>query len=269
MERFLYRLSRSRHGPRFILKGAVLLRVWAGPVSRPTKDIDLLGHVNNSVENLMQVLRDVCTTHVEPDGMVFDPDTVTAERIKEDADYPGVRGRFLGLLENARAAMQIDVAFGDVVVPEPSEVDYPTILDLPSPRLRGYPRESIIAEKFQAMVYLGRLNSRMKDFYDIWLLARQFDFDGPTLLRGLKATFANRGTTIDTDPVALTPAFTTSETVRKQWVAFLKKGLLTEGSEFDEVAALIAEFLLPVAAAAEAGEPFKKRWSAPGPWKDS
>lgn len=112
MERFLYRLSCSRHGPRFILKGALVLRVWAAPLSRPTKDVDLLGHVHNSVENLIQVVRNVCTTHVEPDGMVFEPDTVTAERIKEGADYPGVRVRFLGLLENGRASMQIDVVQG-------------------------------------------------------------------------------------------------------------------------------------------------------------
>ena len=181
MERFLYRLSKSPHAARFVLKGALMLRVWDAPMARPTKDIDLLGRLENSLENLSTMVREVCALEVEPDGLVFRPSTVKSERIREDADYEGVRIRFDGLLARARIAMRLDVGIGDVMVPVPVEIAYPTLLDMPAPRLKGYPRETAIAEKFEAMVKLGTLNSRMKDFYDIWLLSRQFDFDGPTL----------------------------------------------------------------------------------------
>ena len=163
--------------------------------------------------------------------------------------------------------MQIDIGFGDVVVPGTTEINYPTLLAMPAPHLHGYPRESLIAEKFQAMVYLGATNSRMKDFYDVWLLARQFDFDGPTLVRAVKATFANRGTPIDPDPIALTSTFTTSDSAKRQWAAFLRKGHLTEAPKvFEEVGTFIASFLRPVALAARADDPFEVQWRAPGPW---
>jgi len=196
MERFLYRLSKSPHSARFVLKGALMLRVWDAPMARPTKDIDLLGRLENSLENLSTVVREVCAVDVEPDGLVFRPPTVKSERIREDADYQGVRIRFEGSLGTARIAMQLDVGIGDVMVPGPVDIVYPTLLDFPAPRLKGYPRETAIAEKFEAMIKLGTLNSRMKDFYDIWLLSRQFDFDGPTLAQAVTATFANRGTAL-------------------------------------------------------------------------
>jgi len=167
MERFLYRLSKSPHAARFVLKGALMLRVWDAPMARPTKDIDLLGRLENSLENGSTVVRELCALEVEPDGLVFRPATVKSERIREDADYEGVRTRFDGLLARARMAMQLDVGIGDVMVPGPVEIAYPTLLDMPAPRLKGYPRETAIAEKFEAMVKLGTLNSRMKDFYDI------------------------------------------------------------------------------------------------------
>lgn len=171
MERFLYRLSMTPHRARFLLKGALMLHVWDAPLARATKDLDFLGRLDNSLENLERVVREVCTADVEPDGMVFDPTTVKTERIKEDADYEGVRVRFVGLLGKARVAMQIDVGFGDVVTPGAVDITYPALLDFPAPSLSGYPRETVVAEKFQAMVYLRTLNSRMKDFYDVWLLA--------------------------------------------------------------------------------------------------
>ena len=268
MERFLYRLSRSPHGGRFLLKGALMLRVWDAPTARPTKDIDLLGKLGNSLENLANVLREVCTTEVEEDGMVFSPSTVRAERIKEDADYEGVRVRFGGLLGKARVAMQVDVGFGDVVVPAPLAIAYPTLLDLPGPRLKGYPRESVIAEKFEAMVKLGTLNSRMKDFYDLWLLARRFDFDGSRLARAVVATFGNRKTPLEPNPVALTPTFSESPAARLQWKAFVRKGKLTGApQELGDVIPTLAEFLLPAATACAAGQSFEMTWSAPGPWR--
>ena len=171
LERFLYRVSQSQHCNRFLLKGALMLRVWGAPGSRPTRDIDFLGYVDNEIEVIETIVREVCTIEVEDDGVRFDSTTVAGERIKEGADYEGVRIKFVGFLDNARIAMQLDVGFGDVVHPEAEENYYPTVLDFPAPRLRTYPRESVVAEKFQAMVFLGTLNSRMKDFFDIWLLA--------------------------------------------------------------------------------------------------
>ncbi len=267
MERFLYRLSTSAHADRFVLKGALMLRVWEAPAGRPTRDIDLLGRLDNSPQNLASVVAEVCEADVEPDGLVFKAATVKAIRIKEDADYEGVRVRFQGLLGKAKIPMQIDVGFGDVVVPAAKAISYPTLLEFPAARLKGYPRESVVAEKFEAMVKLGTLNSRMKDFFDIWLMAREFDFDGALLARAVTSTFRNRKTAIDLGPVALTPAFTESPTAKAQWQAFLRRGKFTHVPErLADVAAALAEFLLPVAAGAIA-EGFAQEWIAPGPWK--
>lgn len=168
MERFLYRLSKSPHRKKFVLKGALMFTVWEAPLSRPTMDIDLLGKTRNSMDNLVAVIQGACLQDVEPDGLSFDEKSVDAERIIEDADYEGVRVRFRSLLDTARCMIQLDVAFGDVISPSFLSIIFPTLLDMPAPRLQGYSMESTIAEKFEAMVKLGVLNSRMKDFYDIW-----------------------------------------------------------------------------------------------------
>jgi hypothetical protein len=270
LERFLYRFSRSKHRDRFLLKGALMLRVWDAPESRPTRDIDFLGYVDNEIETLEAIVREICAVDVEDDGLSFDVSTVAGERIKEDADYEGVRIKFTGFLERARIRMQLDIGFGDLVHPSPEEKDYPTILEFPAPRLRTYPRETMVAEKFQAMIYLGTLNSRMKDFFDIWLLAGQFDFSGTELARAIDKTFQNRGTQIDPDPVALTTAFTTAETTQKQWTAFVKRAKLEHAPAIlDEIREPLRKFLVPVATALVEGRDFTDRWTAPGPWRDA
>jgi hypothetical protein len=267
MERFLYRLSVSEHADRFVLKGALMLRVWEAPASRPTRDIDLLGRIDNSLETLARIVAAVCEAEVESDGLLFDPSTVKALRIKEDADYEGVRVTFQGLLDRARIPMQIDVGFGDVVVPAARVIHYPTLLDFPAPTLKGYPRETVVAEKFEAMVRLGTLNSRMKDFFDIWLMSRQFDFDGPLLARAMTSTFKNRKTAIEPVPVALTAAFSESSGAGTQWRAFLRRTKITNApEELRDVVVALAEFLLPVVAGAIAGS-FDQGWVAPGPWR--
>ena len=159
--------------------------------------VRFLGFVENEVEGLEAIVREACQEDVDDDGLHFDGETVAGERIKEDADYEGVRMRFTGFLENARIPMQMDVGFGDVVHPSARESSYPTILNFPAPRLRMYPRETVVAEKLEAMVFLGTVNSRMKDFYDIWLLARQFEFSGTDLAVAIARTFAKRGTALD------------------------------------------------------------------------
>lgn len=267
MERFLYRLSTTPHRTRFVLKGALMLHVWQAPLGRATKDLDFLGRLDNSLENLERVVREVCTVDVQPDGMVFDPAMVTAERIKVDADYEGARIRFIGLLGRARLTMQIDVGFGDVVTPGAVDIIYPALLDFPAPVLSAYPRETVIAEKFHAMVYLRTLNSRMKDFYDVWLLAREFPFNGSVLAQAIAATFAHRETAIDVAPIAFTAEFTEQASTVAQWTAFRKKLSNTECPKtLAEVAPFLTQFLVPIARACSGGEGFEQHWLPGGPW---
>ncbi len=267
MERFLYRLSVSEQADKFVLKGALMLRVWEAPASRPTRDIDLLGRIENSPENVLRVMASVCEVDVEPDGLVFSAASLKAMRIKEDADYEGVRLRFEGRLDRTKIPMQIDMGFGDVVVPAAREISYPTLLDFPGPRLKGYPRETAVAEKFEAMVKLGTLNSRIKDFFDIWLVAQHFDFDGPLLARAITSTFRNRKTPIEPVPVALTSEFAESPAAETQWRAFLRRSKFTNAPErFGDIVAAIAAFQLPVAGGTISGN-FDQDWIAPGPWK--
>jgi len=268
IERFLYRLAKSPHASKFVLKGAVMLAVWQAPISRPTMDIDLLGFTNNSIDTMVAVTQAICTQVVEPDGLTFEPESVEGERIVEDADYTGVRVRFRGNLGTARITMQLDIAFGDVVVPQPVTVTYPTILPLPAPRLRGYSRESAIAEKFEAMVKLGMLNSRMKDFFDVWLLARQFDFEGPTLTTAITQTFATRRTVVPAEPIALTDAFAADIGKQTQWRSFIRRSLLQHAPDtLADVVTTLAMFLGPIAKTLAAREVFEHVWQAPGPWR--
>jgi len=267
MERFLYRLSRSPYANKFVLKGALMLMVWEAPLSRPTMDIDLLGRIDNNIETIVEVTRQICRHEVEPDGIVFDVTDIEAENIAEDADYEGIRIRFRGSLDTARFIIQLDIGFGDVVIPSPEPTNYPTLLDLPAPRLRGYSRESTIAEKFEAMVKLGILNSRMKDFFDIWLMLRQFDFEGLILAEAISKTFSTRGTRIQAKPIALARAFGEDPEKAAQWRGFIRKNRLKDVPQnFAEVITAIAAFLTPIAEQMAAGRVFKATWKAPGPW---
>lgn len=268
MERFLYRLTKSSHADRFVLKGALMFNAWRAPTPRPTKDIDLLGHMENSVGALAAVMQEICRQSVDDDGLVFDPTSVQGFLIKEDADYEGVRVTFRANLENSQIPMQIDIGFGDVMFPGPEDTDYPAILDYPAPRLRGYSRETAVAEKFEAMTKLGLLNSRMKDYYDIWQLSRQFDFDGAKLSTAIERTFAHRRTPVVAQPTALTLDFSQDEAKVDLWKAFVRKSRLSDApNELVIVADAIAEFLGPPASAALNGRSFTDAWIAPGPWR--
>lgn len=267
MERFLYRLSRSPHEDKFILKGALMLAAWDVALTRPTRDIDLLGHVANDPRRIVALVKEICRQKVEPDGLDFDPGTVRGERIAEEAEYEGVRVRFEGHLTTARISLQLDVGFGDAVVPGPVVVTYPTLLDLPAPRIRGYTRESVIAEKFHAMVRRGVLNSRMRDFFDVWAMLQQFDFDGRALTEAVRETFARRKLGVSPRPVALTEEFSTDAARAEQWRGFVRKSRLGNApSELAEVVEAIASFLGPVAEALNQARTFEDRWQAPGPW---
>ncbi|MGD8262337.1 MAG: nucleotidyl transferase AbiEii/AbiGii toxin family protein [Desulfobacterales bacterium] len=268
IERFIYRLSKSPHADKFILKGALMFAAWHGPASRPTMDIDLLGKIDNSLEVITAAIKDACRLEVEPDGISFNAETVEAVRITEDAEYEGVRVRVQGSLGNARFSIQIDIGFGDVVVPNPRTVSYPAILDFPAPELKGYTMESTIAEKFQAMVKLGILNSRMKDFYDIWILSRTSDFEGNILAEAVAKTFEKRNTPVTLDAALFNPSFGKDGDKNVQWRGFIRKTkLINAPDSFEEVMTAVKLFLEPLAASIAERRAFNSNWIAPGPWR--
>jgi hypothetical protein len=269
LERFLYRLSASRHADGFVLKGSLMWVAWCAPVRRPTKDIDLLGKVPRDADALRAVFADVCRQPVEPDGMNFDPESIKVSAIAEATEYGGIRVRLHGRLGNARLALQVDIGFGDAVWPAAETIEYPTLLDSPAPRLLGYSRESAIAEKLHAMVHLDVLNSRMKDFFDLWLMSRQFDFDGRRLAEAISATFARRGDTLPALPLALTGRFADDADKAVQWRAFLEKSRIEAAPPlFSAVVADIARFLKPVTRNLSEGRVLDRTWKAGGPWME-
>ena len=269
MERFLYRLSKSPYAARFILKGALMFTAWKLESYRPTMDIDLLGKTANQVESVMAIAKKICAQAVAPDGLVFNPAMVKGARITENANYEGVRIRFLANLGAARVTLQLDVGFGDVIVPAPQPIEYPTLLEFAAPRLHGYSKESMVAEKFESLVTLGVLNSRMKDYFDIWSLSRQFEFDGQTLGNAIAKTFSQRGTKIVPEPIGLTAKFAEDPTKKSQWRGFIRKSRLDVSPDLGEVLLAIASFLGPLATALSAGRSFQGKWTAPGLWMEN
>jgi len=268
IERFIYRLSKSPHADRFILKGALMFSTWKEAASRPTLDIDLLGKIDNGLKVIVAAMKDVCGMDVEADGMFFNPEEVTAARITEDAEYKGVRARLQGGLGNARVSLQVDIGFGDVIVPGPDKVVYPPLLDFPAPELNGYTMESTIAEKLQAMVKLGVLNSRMKDFYDIWILSRTFNFKGGTLAEAIERTFGNRNTPITIDTAVFDPSFAKDGDKKTQWQGFIGKARLADAPEdFEDVVEAVKMFIQPLVVSLAQERPFRSVWAAPGPWR--
>ncbi len=267
MERFLYRLAQSSSADAFVLKGALLLTAWQAPVSRPTMDIDLAGRTDNSLENISTVIRSLCGIESTEDGMTFNGDSVEASRIKEDADYEGVRVRFDAELARARIRMQIDLGFGDTILPAPKRLQYPTILDLPAPVLLAYPRESVVAEKLEALTVLGLINSRLKDYFDLWLLSKLYPFDGPVLAAAVEATFQRRGTRIQAVPVGLTETFGRDQFRAVQWRALRRQsGFATAPQELSHLVRAVSAFVSPLLSALAQRAEFLAHWHPGGPW---
>ena len=253
IERLLFRLSRSRYADRFVLKGAMLLMTWFKDPYRGTRDLDLLGFGDPSPNVLLATFREILALDVD-DGVVFDADAPRVDRIREEHEYGGLRLRATASIGGARINLTIDIGFGDALEPGAELIDYPAMLNLPAPRLRAYARETVIAEKFQAMVVLGRVNSRMKDFFDIWILSRSFAFNDDRLARAIVATFTRRGTAIPTDPPdALTPAFAADEQKQRQWRVFVEDVALDTGDLADVIEDLAAFLMRHVTSAAELG----------------
>jgi hypothetical protein len=224
-ERFLFRLGRSPLVEKVVLKGAMLFLKWAGELYRPTKDVDFLALGSESLEGAEQIVREICSIPSEEDGVEFLTSTVHAELIREEQEYGGTRVTFLAELGSALIHLRVDMGYGDAVPPETTIGKYPTLLDMPAPVLRMYPAEAVIAEKYQALVDLGITNSRMKDFYDLWVLAKDFAFDGRKLSAAIAATFKRRRTMIpEKEPIALSQEFGRNDLKRTQWRAFLQKG---------------------------------------------
>jgi predicted nucleotidyltransferase component of viral defense system len=261
LERLLCRLSTSAHADSFMLKGALLFAHWYDDPHRPTRDADLLGFGQDDAEHLIAVFREVAAMSME-DGIVFDVASVRADVIREDNTYGGTRINLVARIGSARCSLQIDVGFGDAVTPEAQTVVFPTLLnDFPAPTLRVYPVYTVIAEKYQAMVMLGMANSRMKDFYDLAVIARRTELDGATLAGAIAATFARRSTALPTvRPVALTSQFSEDETTRRQWQAFLNKNRLVI-SNLAETVSMLDMLLWSPTEIAVAGTAFKATWS--------
>jgi predicted nucleotidyltransferase component of viral defense system len=258
-ERWLYRLGRSEHAERFLLKGASLFRLWFNEPHRPTRDIDLLGFGPADMRAVAKAVNEVCSVETD-DGLVFDTKSVRVEEIREGQEYQGVRATVVAMLGRARITVQIDVGFGDAVTPAADHVVFPVLLDMPKPQIRAYPKETVVAEKFEAMVKLGMANSRMKDFWDLDLLTRSFEFDGWVLIEAILATFDRRQTRVPTNwPTALTNEFYEDATKKKQWKAFLTRNSLME-SDLGTTIERLRTYFGPVIEATKVGQ-FRHRWN--------
>lgn len=265
-ERFLYRLAQSSHGERFILKGAMLFVAWEDDPHRHTRDIDFLGLYSETAEELAKTFRDVCLCPVQPDGLEFLADTITVTPIRTAFDFAGFRIELQTRLGKSRMPLQIDVGFGDAVTPAAVSLSYPTLLDFPAPVIRTYRRETVIAEKLQAMAQHDLDNSRMKDLYDVRALAQRFSFDGPPLVDAIVATFGSRSAAIpQTLPAALRDEFASDPMKHTQWGAFVVKACV-DPVTLGEVVVALRRFLAEPYLAAAHGAAFTKHWPAGGPW---
>ena len=261
MQRLLYRLSISDHKNQFLLKGAMLFWVWNPDTHRPTRDIDLLGFGNNDKEHLAGIFHCIIAFQ-EDDGLVFDKDSLHIADIKENEKYQGVRITGHATLEAARIPFQIDVGFGDAVTPDAETIEVHSFLDLPNASIGAYPVYTVIAEKFQAMVELGIVNSRLKDFYDLLIISRQFDLDGHILAEAIAATFERRGTAIDMNSLTLfSDSFKNDKQKAIQWNAFLMKNGLSQKESFSEIVASIESFLFPLYQCLSDRQSFSLSWS--------
>ncbi|MBC7983919.1 MAG: nucleotidyl transferase AbiEii/AbiGii toxin family protein [Candidatus Obscuribacterales bacterium] len=252
VERLLYRLTRSAHADRFVLKGALLMLAWFGDTLRPTRDADLLGFGDLSQDTLRRIFADVCSTEVEVDAITYITDTIRVEPIRFEDSYGGQRVTLIAVLGAAQLRVQVDVGIGDAVVPEPTWIDYPSLLDFPHPRLRAYSPATVVAEKLHAIVALGLRNSRMKDYFDLLALARDKRIDQKILADAIVATFKRRQTRVpDALPIGLAPAFAEDAAKKTQWSAFVTRNRL-EAPALDVAVTQLRDFLSPALAAANA-----------------
>jgi predicted nucleotidyltransferase component of viral defense system len=266
MESFLRRLSKSKYREQLILKGALIFNAFNIPLRRSTRDIDFHGYLDNGVDTLANIVKEICEVPAD-DGVEFDTNSMRSEQIMLDANYEGVRIKLVGYLGKSKINLQLDFSFVDVITPGEKELEYPTLLDTAPFKVFGYPLETVIAEKLETMVRRSEFNSRRKDFYDLWLLSKMRGFDGSLLLRAIKETFQNRKTGI---PGGLITALSDDFAKRYQteWTAFLRReGLAGPGLDnFEAIVGDLKLFLLPPLEAANNRDPFSAVWEPGGPW---
>ncbi|MDP1607467.1 MAG: nucleotidyl transferase AbiEii/AbiGii toxin family protein [Rhodocyclaceae bacterium] len=269
LERLLYRLSISEHAEHFLLKGALLFDLWFDVPLRPTRDMDLLGFGLAEEPHLIAAFSDLCALEVE-DGIRFDAQSIRAGEIRKESNYAGIRVTLLGWIDGARCPIQVDVGYGDAVTPAAEAVEYPVMLDeFPAPKLRVYPRYTVVAEKLEAMITLGVANSRMKDYFDLWVLAKHSDFDGEVLRQAIGATLSRRGTDAPPDvPFGLTDTFASDAQKQMQWQGFLKKNRL-EALSLGQVVLDLREFLMPPLTAVAPDTSLGKSWKREIGWQET
>ncbi len=266
-ERLLYRLSMSKWRDRFVLKGAMLFAAWADKPYRPTRDVDLLGRLAADAETVGRVFRDICGVEVAADGLEFDAESVRVEQTQADEEYGGFRVMMQVLLGKAKVDLQVDIGVGDAVTPKPERIDYPTMLDFPQPRLLAYPVSTFIAEKFEAMVEKGIVNGRLRDYYDLWVLAATRELDGSKLCAAVKATFDRRATPLPVEtPDGLSDEYAADASHARQWRE-LPVAVEIQRPPLPEVLEKLRRFLLPVSAAAAQGAPFARVWFPSSGWR--
>lgn len=266
IERLLFRLGESAHGDRYVLKGAMLFKLWSTARHRATWDLDLLGRGGNEIADVVAVVRELCSRPGE-DAILFDGSSIAVEEIRVADESAGVRVRLDARLGNARIPVQVDVGFGDAVELAPVRQTYPTLLDHAPPRVLAYPREAVVAEKVEAMLSLGVTNSRMKDFYDVQALASTFAFAGPVLASSIRATFERRGTPLpEGEPLVLGREFLAAPERRIQWRAFLRRGRLPGPPDAGALSDALRAFLGPVLEACARDREFRRTWPPGGPW---
>ncbi len=268
-ERFLYRLGASRHRERFVLKGATLFALWGGAPYRGTRDLDLAGFAEDDARTIVAIVREIASVRCDEDGLLFQESTVRTERIRRTSDYRGFRVKLQVALGTAKINLQLDIGLGDAIEPPPIEVDFPVLLDGPPPRIRVYPREAVIAEKLHAMIALGEVNSRFKDFHDVYMLASRFPFDGRSLSRAITATFERRKTSIqDSRPAVLDPDFYADAERATAWKRYMTRDSLERADDdFIVVGKRLRAFLGPPWMALLKGTEFIRAWRPKGPWR--
>ena len=269
LERLLFRLSVSPHKELFVLKGAMLYAAWLADPFRTTRDLDLLSFADRETAPLVEIFRDICAQPVADDGLRFDTANILAEPTGDDRTHGALRVRTSAQLAAAIIPVQIDVGFGDAVTPSPLELEYPVLLDHPAPTLNAYPRDTVAAEKFEAIVVLDLANSRMKDFYDLLAMSRLFAFEGVTLAAAIRATFERRATAIPRErPPSLTHAFSEDPQKLSQWRSFLARDpLLIDERDLRTVIREVGDFIMPVARAAIDDRLIPGRWASDGGWR--
>ena len=268
-ERFLYRLGKSEVQERFVLKGAMLLRLWSDQPYRATRDLDLLRKGDGSFEAICGDIRAICAVPVEPDAVAFDADAIRIEAIRAEDEYSGTRATLPASCGTARLSLQIDMGLGDSVWPAPRLCAYPALLDFPPPRVLAYPREAVVAEKLEALVVLGDRNTRIKDFFDLQHVASSFEFDRATLAEAIRRTFERRRTpTPAEEPIGLTPAYWENPSRPAQVRAFARRaGLTLAGDPGAEFARVLGAFLSPVLEDVRSGAQREGTWQPGGPWR--